>query len=234
MYWHFIGSSFWIVATLMAIIGIIYLTRNNGETTLIGLYSALIVIASVTATKIVTFFGFSVPAGVIVYASSFLITDLISEVYGKDSAIRAVRLGLFCMLLFLMYSFVTVKWSSAPFWQNQAAYESVIGLSIRVSIAGIVAFIISQSNDVIIFHYFKEKQQDSFPLALALRNCLSTATSQLIDTTIFITIAFYGTFEIIPLIIGQYCVKLIIAGMDTIFVYWGRHILTSKRQEASR
>ena len=221
----FLSAFLWIFATLLVVIFASYLTKKIGEKVLVSFYSILVVISAITATKLINIFGLTVPAGVVVYAASFLITDIISEVYGKKSAVTAVWLGLVSMVIFYGYALITVYWQPAEYWPHQESYATIIGLSVRITLAGIIAFIISQLNDVTVFHYLKGKHERK---KLALRNILSTSISQLIDTIIFITIAFYGVFDIIPLIIGQYLIKLIIAFLDTPFVYWGRYILTEK------
>ena len=214
----------WILLTLGVVLLASYLSKKYGEKLLVGFYSVLVVISAVTATKLITLLTFTVPAGVVVYAASFLITDLISEVYGKKSAITTVWMGFLAMIVYYLYALVTVHWSPAPYWENQDAYETIMNQSIRITLAGIVAFLVSQINDVAVFHYLKKKTHGK---KLALRNIISTAVSQGIDTILFISIAFYGVFDIVPLIIGQYVIKLIIAFVDTPFVYLGRKILLS-------
>jgi hypothetical protein len=225
---------FWIISTLFVVIGATYLSKSFGIIAMSTLYSAMVVISAVAATKIIDIFGLFVPAGVIIYAASFLITDLISEVYGKKIAIRTVWLGFFSMGIFSLYSYITVQWQAAPFWTNQEAYESVVGISIiRITIAGFVAFILSQLNDVTIFHLLKNRADEKGKDLLWVRNLVSTGTSQLIDTVVFITIAFYGVYDnILNLIIAQYTIKLIVAAVDTPLAYWGRKILKLSKHES--
>ena len=122
----------WIVISLLVVILIIWLAKLREKImghmpliTLTTLYSALVVASVIAATKIIRFEipwlsdwlfpdGIFVPAGVIVYAASFLITDLISEVYGKKEAMTAVFLGFTSMMIFSLYSLLMVKWEAAP------------------------------------------------------------------------------------------------------------------------
>ena len=241
----------WIVFSLTIVIGILYLakrfinTNNALLITLTTLYSTTVVTSVIAATKIIRFdirvisdlffLGeMSVPAGVIVYAVSFLITDLISEVYGKKSAISAVYLGFVSMLIFSLYSLLMVWWQPASYWTGQESFSLVVASSLRITIAGCISFLISQYWDVSIFHWLKRKKESTHKdnerklPNLWVRNTLSTITSQFIDSTIFISIAFIGTYEdkmVINMIIAQWMIKIIIALLDTPFAYLGRNIL---------
>ena len=218
----------WILVTLCVVVLICYLSKdkNQGYITLTALYCTMAVSSAVAATKMISMFGFYVPGGVIIYAASFLITDLISEVYGKQSAVRTVYCGFAAMLIFAGYSLLIVHWESAPFYTQQAAFETVVGLSFRITMAGWISFMVSQYWDVIVFHRLKESKKRFISKHLWIRNCGSTITSQFVDSVLFIFIAFYGIYDILPMIFAQYIVKVIIALMDTPFAYWGRHVLT--------
>jgi uncharacterized integral membrane protein (TIGR00697 family) len=235
----------WIVVSLLIVILVVWLAKlrekNTGSVgliTLTTLYSALVVASVVAATKIIKFElpflpELFVPAGVIVYAASFLITDLISEVYGKKEAMTAVWLGFASMLIFSLYSVLMAKWEPAPYWTNQEAFESVVGLSVRISIAGFISFLCSQSWDVLVFHWLKkENKWYGKSEHLWIRNNVSTITSQFIDSTMFISIAFIGIYDsIISMILAQWFIKCIIALIDTPFAYWGRYILNPPVQK---
>ena len=249
-----VWQSMWIVFSLSVVIGLLWLTslwqkkyqlRHTLLITLTVLYSVTVVTSVIAATKIIRFdirflsdlffsSEMSVPAGVMVYAVSFLITDLISEVYGKKQAEMAVCLGFISMLIFSLYSLLMVWWQPASYWQGQEMYESVVGLSFRITTAGWVSFLISQYWDVVIFHRLKRKKEKIYGEnnqklpSLWSRNIVSTITSQFIDSTFFISIAFIGIYEdkmVISMIFAQWIIKCIIALIDTPFAYWGRSIL---------
>ena len=115
-------------------------------------------------------------------------------------------------------TYVAVNWEAAPFAVEYAnSFASVLELVPRITIASMVAHLVSQHYDVFAFNKWKEKTRGKH---LWFRNIASTVVSQAIDTCIFITIAFYGVMDIVPLLIGQYVVKLLIAIMDTPFMYW--------------
>lgn len=225
-------SIVWILVTLFVVILVSLFTRKQGYVTLTALYCTMAVSSAIAAAKMVSIFGLFVPGGVIIYAASFLITDLISEVYGKKMAINTVYYGFGAMLVFAGYSLLMVHWEAAPYWANQESFASVVGLSFRITMAGWISFMISQSWDVMVFHRLKESGKEWINKRLWVRNCGSTITSQLLDSALFIFIAFYGIYDNIgQMILAQYLVKVIIAVLDTPFAYWGRCILINRPKD---
>jgi len=207
----------WIIATIAisSIAGI--LGKRYGIEYPIALVAALAVMANIFANKIVMFGNFSVPAGVIVFSMTFFITDLISEKFGKKYAKKAVWAGFFASLVFVISVYIVIAWKPAPFaLEISEMFAKVLALTPRITIAGFIAYIISQNHDVWAFHFWKKLTKGKH---LWLRNNASTIVSQLIDSVIFVVIAFYGIFPIMPLILGQWVVKIIIALIDTPFMY---------------
>lgn len=182
-----------------------------------GLFVATLIVANIVSAKVVSFWGLVIPAAIVAYPLTFLMTDVIGEIWGKEEANRTVKLGLICQLLSLVLIGLSIALPVAPFANNQAEFQSIMGQSFRVVGASLVAYMVAQFNDVFIFHKLKEKTQGKHKW---LRNNLSTMTSQLIDTAIFITIAFIGTVpNIWVMICSQYLIKFIYALLDTPFFY---------------
>jgi len=207
----------WILTTLLVVSFAAILAKKYGVEYLIGLMTALIIMANIFAAKIVTFGGFAVPAGVIVFSMTFLITDILSEKWGKETARKALWIGFYANVVFVLSILIVINWPAAPFAAEFAEkFKEVLSLTPRIVIAGWVAYLISQNHDIWAFHFWKKKTKGKY---LWWRNNASTIVSQLIDSVIFITIAFYGVFPILPLILGQWVVKIIIAILDTPFMY---------------
>ncbi len=218
----------WVLLTLATVTLTLAVARKYGVEIAIGLYASLTIIANVIAFKRVVVGSIAemdllAPAGVIVYASTFLITDLISEIYGKEYAKKAVIAGLLSNVTALVALYIAVNWTPAPppimSASELQAFNSVFALAPRIVIASIVAFVIAQTHDVYAFHFWKKLTRGKH---LWLRNNASTMASQAIDTAIFITLAFYGILgipQLLSLMIGQYIVKVIIAALDTPFMY---------------
>ncbi|MCK4260122.1 MAG: queuosine precursor transporter [Halanaerobiales bacterium] len=181
------------------------------------LFVILIVISNIVASKIITIGGMFVPAAVVFYAITFALTDTISEVWGKERCKFVVKMGLGVSLLTAILIKVAILLPPAPFYQNQDSYALILGGSIRITSAGLIAYIISQFHDIWAFAFWNKITKGK---QLWLRNNASTLVSQLIDTVIFITLAFYGTgMPIVNMIVSQYIIKAIIAILDTPVVY---------------
>lgn len=189
---------------------------RNSLIVLTALFSASFVAASVLASKIINIFGIFVPAGILAYSITFIITDTVSEIYGKKTADSVVLSGFISLVATLVLMQVAIALPAAPFWQNQDAFISVVGSTSRIIVASLAAYLVSQYHDVWLFHLLKEKTNGKH---LWLRNNASTAVSQFIDSFIFIVIAFYGVMPIWPLIFGQWIIKIAIALIDTPMVY---------------
>lgn len=188
-----------------------------------GFFVMSLLVSNVTASKIISIGNLIVPAAVVAYAITFLCTDVIGELYGKEEANKTVRLGFILQLFSIGLLYVAIKLPPAPFMMEyNEVFQQVLGQSLRVVIASLIAYTISQFNDVYIFHKLKDIHGSKHKW---LRNNLSTITSQLIDTSIFITIAFYGVVpNLWALILGQFTIKVVLALLDTPFFY----LLTKK------
>ncbi len=189
---------------------------NQNLNLLNGIFITSLLIANILSAKIVTFLGLVIPAAIVAYPLTFLITDVIGEIWGKQEANQTVKLGFICQILSLAMIGIAILLPVAPFADNQAEFKGILSSSFRVVAASLVAYICSQSWDVWLFHKLKAIH----PRHKWLRNNLSTMTSQILDTAIFITIAFIGIVPNIWVMIGsQYLIKIIYAILDTIPFY---------------
>jgi hypothetical protein len=212
----------WVISTLFTVTLAVIIAERIGIEVAIGIYAALIVLSNLIAGKLITVFTFVAPAAVIVYSSTFLITDILCELYGKEYARKAVIAGFFASILAMISIAIAVRWEAAPFVSKEfvKSYEMVFSMTPRIIIASIIAYVISQTHDVYAFHFWKGVTGGKY---LWLRNNASTLVSQLIDTTIFITLAFWNPgmpiAQLLAMITGQYVIKIAIALLDTPFIY---------------
>ncbi len=212
----------WVIATLSIVTITVLASRRFGVEIAIGIFATLTVVANLVCRKLVVVGNFIVPAGVIIYSSTFLVTDIISEIYGKEKGKRAVICGLLANIVMLISVLTVLMWTPADIPGNldvAKAFGTVFSLTPRIVFASIVAYFISQMHDVYAFHFWKVKTHGRH---LWLRNNASTIVSQAIDTTVFITLAFYGVVPnevLFSMILGQYLIKVIIALLDTPFMY---------------
>jgi len=192
-----------------------------------GVFFMSIILANVLATKIGSFFGFFMDIGILVYPLTYLMTDLISECWGKEQANRTVRIGFFLSLSTVLITLLAVSIGAAPF-ADATGFNTLFLAVPRIVLASMIAFLISQSIDVNLFHWIKKKTNGKH---LWIRNNGSTMISQLFDSVIFTTIAFLGVFPpgaLLAMIGVQYVAKFIIAAADTPFVYLGRRWVDGK------
>ena len=212
----------WLVLVLGAVSLVPYLGRVFGKGYYMASYAGLTIVANIIAVKLIGLGRFIVPSAVIVYSATFLITDIADELYGRKFAHQVVMAGFVANVLAAISIWIAVKMPGLPLQEDlDRMFSSVLGPVPRIFLASVVAYLISQNHDVWAFAFWKEKTGGKY---LWLRNNLSTAVSQLIDTVIFITLAYGGVFPwsvIGSMIVSQYAVKVLIALVDTPFCYLG-------------
>lgn len=193
---------------------------------LIGVFSALYVLSNMIAVKQVDIGPFIMPLGVLTIPITFLITDVINEVYGPKVAKGVVTIGFTSMVLVLALTQIAVHLSPSAVFQGQEAYATIFGAVPRLTLASMCAYVVSQYHDVWAFHFWRRKTDGKH---LWIRNNASTIVSQILDTGIFIVIAFAGVvpFDALKaMILGQLVAKWLLAFVDTPFCYllvrWAR------------
>ena len=162
----------------------------------------------------------AISGSILIYSSTFLITDVMSELYGRQFAHSAIIGTALCYPIVLVATQFSIHWDPSQFYTNQIPFETVMNFAGRVTIASLASYIVSQTFDVWAFHHIKQRTGEA---KLWLRNNGSTVGSQLLDTIIFYGIAFFGvipTGQLIQLIIATYLLKVVIALIDTPFVYF--------------
>ncbi len=193
-----------------------------GKTALFVFIIFATILANIEVTKSVNIFGLSTTLGNSMYAIIFLCTDILSEKYGKKEAKKSVYLGLMVTILWLVGTQVSILFrpNDSDFVHDSLAV--IFGLVPRISIASLAAYGVSQSIDVFLYHKIWDKTDK-----LWLRNNGSTCISQLIDTLIFVSIAFIGQFEfsvLISIFLTTYLFKVLVAFADTPFMYLAKKI----------
>lgn len=197
-----------------------------------GLYSwmcLLVVICNIQTIKLSEIFGLTISLGNISYGALFLTTDIISEKYGRNSATEATNLSFVFMILFtiLMYLFLQYTPCNSDFSQN--AFETIFNFIPRITLGSLTAYCFSQRCDAYLYEKLKKKYNKVW-----ISNNVSTIISQVLDTTIFVLIAFVGTMklnEIISLMITMIIFKWIIAILDTPFMIITTKIKNNKELE---
>jgi len=197
----------------------VLLAFRLGKIYLIALIATCAVLMNIFVVKGMYLFGLAATGGNILYASIFLATDILDEYWDKKEAHKAVMAGFFVSVFFLITSQVILKFVPADFDIAQGALKTIFSLTPRIVIASMTAYLISQNLDVWSFNKLKELTKGKH---LWLRNNASTWTSQLVDSIIFTTIAFAGIYPLLKLILFTYLIKIIVAALDTPFIYLSR------------
>ena len=173
-------------------------------TLLIGLYVACELISNVTAGKPIALGGIVVPAAVFLYTLTFTLIDLINERLGKAGARRVVATAFAANLLLAGYVQFAIWLPPAPFYQDAGAFAGVLGNTPRIVAASLIAYLVSAFVDTEIFAWWRTRVGGP----RWMRVLASNAASTFVDSVLFITIAFAGVLPVVPLIAGQYLVKM--------------------------
>lgn len=210
----------------------------NTKITLYSLFVTCIVVANITASKL-TEFTFPhlgeviIPVGFIGFGLAFLCTDLLNELYGKEEAEKIIIPTITAMIVGWALVYIAIMFPPASIYPHAEEFATVMGDSWFVVTAGIITMALSQYIDINIFNFLRNVTSGK---AKWVRNLGSTSISQLIDTFIFIMLAFVvfpgiGGGEVYPIavalsmVVAQYIVKLMVALIDTPLFYIGAYFL---------
>lgn len=209
-----------IVVTFSLVVLIEKLFKKEGVFAWIAIATIL---ANLTVCKMIDAFGFTTSLGNVLFASTFLATDILSEKYSKKDAKKAVYLGIFAGITFIIITQLTLLFIPSSDDVVQESMKTLFGISIRTTIASMTMFFISNMLDV----YLYNKLKDKFPNKLLLRNNVSTILCNCIENYFFNTLAFIGIFSI-PVIISiattTSIIEIIIALCDTPFLYLSKKL----------
>lgn len=197
---------------------------NKKELILYALFLTSMVLVNTIGTKIIELFHIRVSVGIFFMPILFLVTDIIGEVKGKKEALFFVKISTIMLIFLFVMVAICVAIPPHSSYHLQKEYSTIFGSTLRMTLASLISFTISQNIDILIFSAIKKITQEKH---LWIRNNISTFTSQLLDTTIFMFVAFYqispkfDTSFIISLIIPYWLFKIIFALLDTPFCYLG-------------
>lgn len=229
-----IGSVIFIFgATLLAY-------RFFGKNGLFCISAIATVLANIEAIILINAFGMEQTLGNVLFASTFLVTDILSECEGKKEANKAVYLGVFSSMFFLLLSQSWMKYIPS---QNDLVHDSVCTVfanTPRLIIASLAVYAISQLFDVWLYHKwweFTERKFGNKRKFLWLRNNGSTLISQILNTSLFTLFAFWGTYDaktLLSIFLSSYVIYVFTSIIDTPAVYIARKIHDKKAASSSR
>ena len=195
----------------------------------VALFVTCLITANIIAVKLISVFGLVLPAAIIIFPISYILGDVLTEVYGYRQARRVIWLGFSCNLILV----VAVWWGQllpgASFWDGQAAYERILGYTPRILAASFVAYLVGEFSNSFVLAKMKIATNGRW---LWTRTIGSTLVGQGLDSFVFITLAFGGTIPLSALasaIITQWLAKSIYEAAVTPVTYKVVNFL--KRQE---
>lgn len=221
--------------TLLAIIlisavtcaGSWYARRFNRPDGLIALYVLFTSLSQIVASKIALFdVGFTTvtaPAAVLIFAVTFLITDIVNEKFGRKMTHHMIFITFVTQVVMLGFLYLGGILPPAPFWTGQQAWDTLLGVVPRITLASWATFIVSENLDAILFAWIRRLTGGKH---IWMRNAFSSIPALTVDTLLFVSLAFAGTdLPLWPIMTGQFVTKYLVCILDIPFMYVNRWIL---------
>jgi uncharacterized integral membrane protein (TIGR00697 family) len=196
---------------------------------LVGLFVAVLVTSNFIAAKLVSVAGLVLPAAVLLFPLSYIIGDVLTEVFGYATARKTIWVGFACNVVVVGAVWLSIALPGAPAWtlpgladagESQNAYGAVLGVAPRIVLASLLAYLVGEFLNAAVLSRLKLATRGRF---LWIRTIGSTLVGQLADSAIFITIAFVGAVPgavLGQIVIAQWLVKCVIEAAATPVTYW--------------
>lgn len=203
---------------------ILLIKRFFGKDGLIGYMAIATILAEIGVVKSVNLLGLSATLGNVLFASNFLITDILTECYGEKEARKGIRFAIFSVILFIiiMQFMILFKPNNLDF--SQKSMETIFGLIPRISIASIVMLTISNFADIKLYSWLKKKTNNKY---MWFRNNVSTILCNGLENFIFIFLCFVGVYSVNDMFViamTTTIIETLIALCDTPFLYLSKKI----------
>jgi len=184
-----------------------------------ALFVTCLVTANTIATKLIAVGGVVLTAGIVIFPLSYVLGDVLTEVWGYTAARRVIWLGFACNALMVAAIWVGAELPAAPFWKGQSAYEEILGQTPRILLASFVAYLAGEFANAFVLAKLKILTRGRW---LWTRTIGSTLVGQGFDTVIFVTLAFAGTVPtgaLGAIIVAQWAVKVAYEAAATPLTY---------------
>jgi uncharacterized integral membrane protein (TIGR00697 family) len=194
-----------------------------------AIFVTCLITANIIAVKLVSLAGFILPAAIIIFPLSYIVGDILTEVYGYRQARQVIWLGFLCNLIAVVAFWLGGLLPAASFWPGQAAYETILGYTPRLLAASFIAYLAGEFSNAFILAKMKIATQGRW---LWTRTIGSTLVGEGVDSLFFITVAFVGTRpanDIAVMIVTQWLAKSLYEAAVTPLTYVVVNFL--KRQE---
>ncbi len=220
-----------LLASVILIYGsVLFAYRIFGKIGLFAYTAFATVMANIEVLILVDAFGMEQTLGNVMFASTYVITDILSENEGKRDAARAVKIGIFSSVLMLIFSGIWLLFTPSASDVSMSAIRQIFSRTPRLMLASMIAYCAAQMLDVWLYHILwraTEKRSGSSKRYLWLRNNVATLISQLVNSLLFTTIAFVGIYDIgtvIEIMISSYIIYIFTSLLDTPIVYIARRM----------
>lgn len=224
----------WILFALVNFSLLLIFYRLFGKTGLFVWIGMATVIANIQVLKTVELFGLTATLGNIIYGTAYLATDILNEKYSKEDAKKAVWLGFSALLAMTIMMQISLIFEPGESDFAQGALDTLFGLIPQIALGSMAAYIVSQYFDVWIY----DKIRKLLPQTkyLWIRNNAGTMLSQLLDTIVFCSIAFYGQYPFdvwLEIFFTTYVIKFVVAIIDTPFMYIAKFMHKEDKKSTS-
>jgi uncharacterized integral membrane protein (TIGR00697 family) len=185
----------------------------------VAVFVTCLITANITAVKLVDLFGLVLPAAILVFPVSYIIGDVLTEVYGYRQARKVIWLGFVCNLIVVVAIWLAQILPAASFWDGQKAYERILGYTPRILAASFLAYLVGEFANSFVLAKMKILTQGRW---LWMRTIGSTLVGQGLDSLVFISLAFAGAIPIHSLwlaIVTQWLAKSAYEAAVTPFTY---------------
>lgn len=185
----------------------------------VALFVTTLIAANITAVKLIGVFGLVLPAAIVVFPISYICGDVLTEVYGYRVTRRVIWLGFLCNLVAVVAIYLGELLPAAPFWQDQEAYESILGYTPRLLAASFAAYLVGEFANAFVLAKMKLATNGRF---LWSRTIGSTLVGQGLDSLVFILLAFAGTIPasaMFAAVVTQWLVKSLYEALATPLTY---------------
>ena len=210
--------------------GVVAFYRFFGRTGLLAFNILATILANIEVLLLVRAFGVEMTLGNVLFASTFLITDVLSENHSRKDANKAVIISTLCSVIFVALSQMWLLYTPSENDWASGAFNTIFSNTPRIVCASLAVYLISQLTDVWLYHKWWDwcrKHFNDEKKGLWIRNNGSTMISQLLNTFLYTALAFYGTYDLgtlVSIFCSSYIIYIITSLLDTPFVYWCRKI----------
>jgi queuosine precursor transporter len=221
-----INEVLWFGLLVLSFFMVLFAYRLFGKTGLYIWVVIAVILANIQVMKTIEIFGLVTALGNVMYASLFLVTDILNENHSRKDAKKAVWVGFFALIAMTVLMQITLYFVPHESDLLGEHIQAIFSFMPRIAVASLSAYLVSQTYDIWVFANLKKRHGGKY---LWLRNNISTASSQLIDNTIFSVIAFAGVFSwnvILQIFITSMILKIIVAAFDTPFIYLSKKMWT--------